>query len=92
MNFNNGTDTVNGLSRMNSASSTAPLIETKRTTTTACSGFATLSVLERCLIILNIGLIVILLPLVFSSIHKLHKIEGMIQEIKIRPKGLKSFC
>ena len=25
MNFNNGTDTVNGLSRMNSASSTAPL-------------------------------------------------------------------
>jgi len=75
MNFNNGTDTINGLSRMNSASSTAPLTETKKTTRTACSGFATLSVLERCLIILNIGLIVILLPLVFSSIHKLHKIE-----------------
>ena len=77
---------------MNSASSTAPLTETKKTTMKACSGFATLSVLERCLIILYIGLIVILLPLVFSSIHKLHKIEGMIQEIKIRPKGLKSFC
>ena len=55
-----------------------PLVPTKKPSTTKSFGLNTLSKLERCLVILNVGLIVILLPLVVTSVHKITKIEGML--------------
>ena len=59
-----------------SSLSQIPLVPTKKPSTTRSFGLNTLSKLERCLVILNVGLIVILLPLVVTSVHKITKIEG----------------
>ena len=40
-------------------------------------GLNTLSMLERYLLILNIGLVIVLLPAVITSVHKIGKIHGM---------------
>ena len=50
----------------------------KKPSPTKYFGLSTLSMLERNLLILNIGLVVILLPTVITSLHKIGKIHGMI--------------
>ena len=55
-------------------------IPTKKPSATKSFGLNTLSKLERCLVILNVGLIVILLPLVVTSVHKVTKIEGTLSK------------
>ena len=59
-----------------SSLSQIPLVPNKKPSPTRSFGLNTLSKLERCLVILNVGLIVILLPLVVTSVHKITKIEG----------------
>jgi len=59
-----------------SSLSQIPLVPTKKPSATRSFGLNTLTKLERCLVILNVGLIVILLPLVVTSVHKITKIEG----------------
>ena len=61
-----------------SSLSQIPLVPNKKPSPTRSFGLNTLSKLERCLVILNVGLIVILLPLVVTSVHKITKIEGML--------------
>ena len=63
-----------------SSLSQIPLVPTKKPSTTKSFGLNTLSKLERCLVILNVGLIVILLPLVVTSVHKITKIEGTLSK------------
>ena len=59
-----------------SSLSQIPLVPNKKPSPNRSFGLNTLSKLERCLVILNVGLIVILLPLVVTSVHKITKIEG----------------
>ena len=73
MDTNNGTDINNGQDRMYNSLSQIPLMPTKKP-----FGLNILSKLERSLIILNVGLIMILLPLVVTSVHKISKIQGML--------------
>ena len=63
-----------------SSLSQIPLVTTKKPYATRSFGLNTLSKLERCLVILNVGLIVILLPLVVTSVHKITKIEGTLSK------------
>ena len=80
--FNDGTQIINGINRQNSTSSQVPLTPKWSPAPKKCLSLYGLSMFERCLVILNVCIIVILLPLVFSSIHRLDKIASDINGIK----------
>ena len=82
--FSNGSLDVNvsSLRQSNSNSNQAPLILKKSPAPTKCLDLYGLTMFERCLIFLNVCIIVILLPIVFSSIHGLDKVASDIKEIK----------
>ena len=77
MEFSNGTHRESN-STLNQA---APL-DNSKSSQTKCTSFYGLSMFERYFVFLNICIIVILLPIVFSSIHRLDNIASEINEIK----------
>ena len=80
MEFSNGTHhESNSTSNQAAASLTHPKMSLSPT---KCISFYGLSMFERCFIFLNVCIIVILLPIVFSSIHRLNNIASEINGIK----------
>jgi hypothetical protein len=77
MDMNNVTNVDDSQNEIYSSFSQIPLTTNKKPSTTYYFSWSTLSLLERYLLILNIGLVVILLPLVITSVHKIGKIHGM---------------
>lgn len=81
MEFSNGTHhESNSTSNQAAASLTQPKMSCAPPT--KCISFYGLSMFERCFIFLNVCIIVILLPIVFSSIHRLNNITSEINGIK----------
>ena len=77
MDLNSDTNVDDGQNEIYSSLSQIPLTTNKKPLPTKYFGLSTLSMLERYLLILNIGLVVILLPAVITSVHKIGKIHGM---------------
>ena len=77
MDLNIDTNVDDSQNEIHSSLSQIPPTTNKKPSPTKYFGLSTLSMLERCLLILNIGLVVILLPAVITSVHKIGKIHGM---------------
>ena len=77
MDLNSDTNVDDSQNEIHSSLNQIPLTTNKKPSPTKYFGLSTLSMLERCLLILNIGLVVILLPAVITSVHKIGKIHGM---------------
>ena len=78
MNLNSDTNVGDSQDEIYSTLSQISPTTNKKPSPTKYFGLSTLSMLERNLLILNIGLVVILLPTVITSLHKIGKIHGMI--------------
>ena len=77
MDLNSDTNVDDSRNEIYSSLSQIPLTTDKKTSPTKYFGMSNLSLLERCLLILNISLVVILLPAVITSVYKIGKIHGM---------------
>ena len=79
MDLNSDTNVDDSQNEIHSSLSLSQILLTtnKKTLAIKYFGWSTLSLLERCLLILNIGLVVILLSAVITSVHKIGKIHGM---------------
>ena len=77
MNLDSDTNVDDSQNEIYSSLSQIPLITNKKPSPVKYFGLSTLSMLERYLLILNIGLVVILLPAIITSVHKIGKIHGM---------------
>ena len=77
MDLNSDTNVDDSRNEIYSSLSQIPLTTDKKPSPTKYFGMSTLSLLERCLLILNISLVVILLPAVITSVYKIGKIHGM---------------
>ena len=76
-------DTYNDNGQSNSPSNQATLIQLKRSPAPKkCISFYGLSTFERCFVFLNVCIIVILLSIVFLSLHRLDNIKLEINGIK----------
>ena len=77
MDLNSETNVHDSQNEIYSSLSQIPLTTNKKPSPIKYFGLGSLSMLERYLLILNFGLVVILLPAVITSVHKIGKIHGM---------------
>ena len=77
MDLNCETNVHDNQNEIYSSLSQIPLTTNKKPSPTKYFGLGTLSMLERYLLILNFGLVVILLPAIITSVHKIGKIHVM---------------